>query len=386
MKVDESKKSLEFIILEDEALEMATAFLNRGGTETRSASNAEVKTIWRNITLNASESRNATGNENVEVPVYVISYSDENAKSDGYVVTVGDKRIIKPILVYADKGNWDLSEIPAFEELFWNGVDNSLTQTLSENDADPCDTYEYEEKYTIERYAVDQFLSWGQSSAPYNDSVPYCVSEGKNMPAGCVAVAMGQIMARHEYPTSGSYIHPRYNRTVNSTYNWSQMKANNNAASLTTETGRSGVANILAEAGYKVDMNYQCDGSGAYSSLVPQALEKMGYNSSGCTDYAFSHVISSINYDCPVYMSGFSYLGGHAWVVEGYKRHMTDIISGSDCPDEYMPTETVSTSIDYFYFNLGWNGVSNGMYLADPFEAWDFPYYLEMIANITPDI
>lgn len=274
MKVDESKKSLEFIILEDEALEMATAFLNRGGTETRSASNAEVKTIWRNITLNASESRNATGNENVEVPVYVISYSDENAKSDGYVVTVGDKRIIKPILVYADKGNWDLSEIPAFEELFWNGVDNSLTQTLSENDADPCDTYEYEEKYTIERYAVDQFLSWGQSSAPYNDSVPYCVSEGKNMPAGCVAVAMGQIMARHEYPTSGSYIHPRYNRTVNSTYNWSQMKANNNAASLTTETGRSGVANILAEAGYKVDMNYQCDGSGAYSSLVPQALEK----------------------------------------------------------------------------------------------------------------
>lgn len=278
MKVDESKKSLEFIILEDEALEMATAFLNRGGTETRSASNAEVKTIWRNITLNASESRNATGNENVEVPVYVISYSDENAKSDGYVVTVGDKRIIKPILVYADKGNWDLSEIPAFEELFWNGVDNSLTQTLSENDADPCDTYEYEEKYTIERYAVDQFLSWGQSSAPYNDSVPYCVSEGKNMPAGCVAVAMGQIMARHEYPTSGSYIHPRYNRTVNSTYNWSQMKANNNAASLTTETGRSGVANILAEAGYKVDMNYQCDGSGAYSSLVPQALEKMGYN------------------------------------------------------------------------------------------------------------
>lgn len=388
VKVDESKKSLEFIILEDEALEMATAFLNKGGTKTRSASSAEVKTIWRDITLDASKSRNATDSETIEVPVYVVSYTDANAESDGYVVTVGDKRVMKPVLVYADKGNWDLSEIPEFEELFWNGVDNSLTQTLSESDADPCDTYEYEEKYEIERYAVDQFLTWGQSSAPYNDSVPYCTSTGNNMPVGCVALAMGQIMAKHEYPTSGSYIHQRYNRTVNATYNWAQMKANNDARLLTTSQGRSGVANILAEAGYKVNMKYGCGSSGAFSSDVPQALRKMGYKSSTYNSFAFSHVISSINYDNPVYIRGANSIGGsgHAWVVEGYKRYITDIISGSDCPEEYVPTETITTSIDYFYFNLGWYGNSNGMYLYDIFEPWPYQYDIMIITNITPDI
>ena len=46
---DDFKKSLEFIILEDEAIEDATDFLNRGNVKTRRTSNAEVKTIGRQL-------------------------------------------------------------------------------------------------------------------------------------------------------------------------------------------------------------------------------------------------------------------------------------------------------------------------------------------------
>ena len=137
---------MEFIILEDEAVSAATDFLNKGkDVESRSAANAKVETIWRNIALDGNQSRNATEGETVEVPVYVVSYTNENDEPNGYVVTVGDKRVIDRVLVFSDDGNWDLSGIPEFEEIFWDNVDNSLTQTLSESDIDMCDTYGYEE-------------------------------------------------------------------------------------------------------------------------------------------------------------------------------------------------------------------------------------------------
>ena len=115
LEATDFQKSLEFIILEDEAVSAATDFLNKGkDVESRSAANAKVETIWRNIALDGNQSRNATEGETVEVPVYVVSYTNENDEPNGYVVTVGDKRVIDRVLVFSDDGNLDLAFIPEF--------------------------------------------------------------------------------------------------------------------------------------------------------------------------------------------------------------------------------------------------------------------------------
>jgi len=387
-QVDNFNKSLEFIILEDEAVASATDFLNKGNeVNSRSLSDASIKTIWREIPLKGVQSRSGNDNETVEIPVYVVSYTDENNDPNGYVVTVGDKRVIDRVLVFADEGGWDVSEIPGFEALFWDNVDKSLTQTLSESDIDMCDTYEYIETGEIEKFAVDLFLTWGQSPSPYNDSLPACNST-TNMVAGCVAVAMGQIMAHHEYPYSGSYVHPRYNRTVNATYNWSKIKASCDARQLPLNEGRSGVANILAEAGYKVNMVYGCNVSTAYTSAVPNAFSLMGYNST-LDDFDLSIVMDNIDNEQPIYISGVASGSdiGHAWVIEGYKQIVNNLIYGRDCPEgggESIPPTVVGYSVvsNYLYFNLGGHGASNGFYLADTFGTWHYPSYLKIVYNI----
>jgi len=390
LKVDESKKSLEFIILEDEALEAATDFLNGGNVEARSASNAEVKTIWRHITLSDDvSSRSATENETVEVPVYVVSYSDENGNPDGYVVTVGDKRVINRVLVFSEDGNWDLSGVPGFESIFWDGVDNSLTQTLLTSNVDPCDTYEYEDVENIDFYAVNSLLEWGQSPAPYNDSLPACNATSNKL-AGCVAVAMGQLMAHHEYPSSGSYTHKRYNRLVNATYDWTKMKATPKAENLTTTEGRSGVANLMAEIGEKVNMSYGCTSSSAEADTIEAAFNNLGYRCIMDTVYNWETIMDEIDADRPVLVGGEKEGGGgHIWVVEGYRHAIKHLVYGRDCPDgsgESIPPTIIESSLPvyYLYFNVGWHGSNNGFYSTDITQLKNYKKDVKMYVGITP--
>ena len=237
-------------------------------------------------------------------------------------------------------------------------------------------------------------LTWGQRPSPYNDSLPICASTSLKDPAGCVAVAIAQIMAYHQKPTSGSYIHPVNLRTRNTTYNWSGMKSVSDAQNLTNTTYRSQVANLLAEIGYKCSMSYNCDGSGSNIYYAYEAFTLMGYQPNMLiSSYDFSNVKSEIDANRPVYMRGTRAGGvGHAWVVEGYQTKDWVEKMVRECPG--VPTEESYTgeggTIFYLYFNLGWNGSSNGYYLVSATSAstsGDFLYTSDMmtITNIQPN-
>lgn len=385
----EFNKSLEFIILEDEAKEFATNFLNKKEISSRSTSNAKVETIWRSIELTQSYTRSTSENTKIDIPIYVVTYTDEKNSPDGYVVTVGDKRVMNKTLAFSEKGNWDLSNIPAFENIFWAGVDKSLTQTLSESEVDPCDTYEYEENYTIQKFVADMLLEWDQSESPYNDSVPiyYTSTSIINMAAGCVPVSMAQIMAYHEHPASGYYIHEEYNRAVYPTYNWARMKTNSDAT-LLDNVGKSGVANLIAEIGHRAN-TYYATSSPTVSTNIKRTFTEMGYTSTNVVDFNLQTVINDIIESRPVYIHGTGSLGTHAWIIEGYKKDICDVIYGRDCPTGSGETNIPPTVIDqevinYLYFNMGWGGQSNGFYLADTFASWDFNTRIGIIHNIQP--
>lgn len=194
--------------------------------------------------------------------------------------------------------------------------------------------------------------NWNQSKY-YNDLCPKDENapggyDGK-VPNGCVAVAMSQIMYYYRYPESGTGSHTNYTDYGNFHVNFAQQHYNYDAMCDKLSFYNNEVAKLIFHCGTAINMMYGPDGSGAYSHEVPDAMSSyFRYN----TD---SHYMSKHNYSdsswCnmlkadlaarhPIYYSGYSEEGGHAFVCDGYN------------------------SDNYFHFNFGWGGSSNGYYIT----------------------
>jgi len=168
--------------------------------------------------------------------------------------------------------------------------------------------------------------------------------------AGCVATTMGQIMKYYNFPATGvgshSYVHATYGQqSANfgaTNYNFASMGNSAGAGAY------SQIATLLYHAGVSVNMDYQVDGSGAFSTDVPWAMSSyFNYdnttialaNKADYTTTTWKNLLKSeLDASRPIYYSGSGPSGGHAWVCDGYN------------------------AADKFHMNWGWSGVSNGYY------------------------
>jgi Leucine-rich repeat (LRR) protein len=176
-----------------------------------------------------------------------------------------------------------------------------------------------------------------------------------NIPlAGCVAVAMAQIMRYHKYPATGngtnSYLHQKYG-TISAdfgatTYNWNNMPGS-------ISEPNSDVAQILFHAGVSVNMNYTASQSGASTYNVANALRNnfryhnatmaMRDHFSPETDEYHTVLRRELDNGRPFFFhlpGGNSQIGwdGHAVVVDGYNN-------------------------DHFHINFGWSGTDDGYFI-----------------------
>jgi len=223
-----------------------------------------------------------------------------------------------------------------------------------------------------ERNEVEILLTakWNQNS-PYNLQCPEdAAGPGGHVYVGCVATAMVQIMYYWRYPIHGSGIHshnwpPYGTMTVNygnATYEWNAMQ----------DAIDGNNPDEIAEIGYhtaiSVDMMFSPTGSAAFSSDVPHAFRtyfnyknSVQYVEKG--DYSFSTwetmLQSELNLACPMYYSGFSSSGGHAFVCDAYQ--------GSN----------------FYHFNFGWSGSSNGYYTLQ--DVGGFNGGQSMVRYIEPE-
>jgi len=134
--------------------------------------------------------------------------------------------------------------------------------------------------------------TWNQD-APYNADAPSAAGGPDNKAyAGCVACAMAQILKHHEFPAApardfGYRDHDGACRGQHRTsdaglrsYAWAAMPdrlTKASAAHSITETAR-----VMYHCGVSVKMDYEGNGSGAFSSKVPNALRRQfGYS---CSD------------------------------------------------------------------------------------------------------
>ncbi|WP_437669129.1 C10 family peptidase [Sorangium sp. So ce131] len=313
-----------------------------------------------------------------DVPVlYVFNFTE-----GGFAVVSADRRQ-PPILAYAEEGAFDMAALR--EAALPGGVaewmdharestrglrsgtlaapsshepperlTDDVTQGLVVGGGPGCtDYYEYSKLLNVQ-------TRWHQGCG-YNDEAP-TASGGPcgRAWAGCVAVAMGQIMKYHRYPGG---------------YDWAAMPDSSGSA----ETSR-----LLRSVGDRVGMHYGASGSGASMSDVDDALEDLGYSTSArLVDFSFSTVKQEIDANRPVIMSGtrdcdflgFPTCGGHAWVVDGYEENYY-------CETRYL--------YQYLHVNWGWKGEG-----ASSYDGWYHPYRLnpgganynyhqELIVGIAP--
>lgn len=196
-------------------------------------------------------------------------------------------------------------------------------------------------------------IAWDQTH-PYNLLCPTYLGSARSA-TGCAATAMAQIMRYHQYPAKGQGTHsyqpesyPKMGTiTVNfsqSTYDWAHMTPQYNEASTQTET--DAVARLMFDAGVAISMNYGPQ-SGALSQDWPEALVKyFAYDEGVALRFRANYELEDWNkviYDelragRPVYATGFTSAGGHAFVFDG-------------CDSQGM-----------VHVNWGWSAMSNGYF------------------------
>jgi len=406
-------------IITEDAKDIAIRFLNQSKSDDRSE-----------ITKDDIREVQTIVNEEETPIMYAVNLNDTN----GFVI-ISASFLERPILAYSENGNFDFETIGDY-----NGVvDWAYTTYLTinqriENREEPDDevTEQWEafgyqsripegcyysgktlicpdgtqfpptpKEYWYETITKGPLMTttWNQklddtNPIGYNNFVRFnnC-SQGKS-PAGCVAVAMGQIMKYHNYPNI---------------YNINTMPNEVTYSNHTSQNAKN-IAYLLQNIGAKVNMDYSCNSSGAYSKDARKAfVSNYNYNASALVDFQYYTLVQNIQNNRPVYLDGcknriiktkrkkpkmfdwvidspnYTYSSCHAWVVEGYQQIKTTILYSNN-----------HTSVNYapnglFYCNWGWGGYKNGWYY---YNTWNneqnidkgvgYIYSQHMIHNIKP--
>jgi len=215
---------------------------------------------------------------------------------------------------------------------------------------------------------------WNQSGT-WNDYCPGETScDGDQVPSGCVAVSMSAIMHYWKYPTIGS--------GDNSCYcgGWGTQYANfgdafyDYAAMGDAESGSEAASYLVWHAAVAVNMDYDCEGSGAQvTGGYPSALYALennflykdniytSYRSSASDSQWINYLVEEIDNNRPMIYVGYNDEGGHAWNCDGYDDEM-------------------------FHMNWGWGGQSDGWFTVtengDP-DGWGDGSHI--LRNIQPE-
>lgn len=197
---------------------------------------------------------------------------------------------------------------------------------------------------------------------PFNK---YCPKFGNTTaPAGCVAIALLNIMSVHEYPS-----------TINGySGNWAEIINCNKAADKDypkTEYMNFIFGDTLAhwtrEIGRICKMSYGEKGSGAYITDAKSCLAKYNRykNLKIKQDLSYNDINPMLEAGCPVYCQGFdteNHDKGHAWVLDGACSLKRMIYKRENVPYYYEYRTLV-------HCQYGWAGWCDGYYVLDCFNV-----------------
>lgn len=379
-------------ISESEVVSKAESFMNmfdQPNSSTRSSSRRVseiIPAVGSNILTRSLDE------EGEDTLAYIINFADDM----GYVFASADRRT-DFIMAISPEGNID----PNVEdmnnsgiEVFFANLEGAYNRQIQETEAMKAEllkdstlnleqniinskaSYGDELPFGYFTFVVEKIVGpfvkvgWRQTS-PYNDNAP--LIDGERAAAGCVSVAVAQMLSYFRYPE---------------TIDWSEMTE---YPIVVSSTGKVQVAELFRWIGDGINTNWDTfsnGGSGALVSDVDNFFSSINFANSGVyAAYDSTRVFSCLNNYNPVIMSGFSlketyryktwflgktqtritYKGGHAWLVDGYLvANCSEIIRIGD--KDYYCYE----SKRYLHCNWGDGIAPNGYYAADAFD-YDYP-------------
>jgi hypothetical protein len=311
--------------------------------------------------------------------LYLVNFEND----EGYAILAADKRIPSTVIAITESGsisaedfNFKPDSIKGFK--LYNDSVNDYYVGVTQPAA-PKLVSDYAESsinnYNIPVYVVsDTWVTvakvapmlttcWHQRS-PFNDACPLVGSSTTNRsPAGCVATAIAQIMAYHEYPANLScdgYL-----------CNWAAMKdicKRTYSSNYGTTAARTAVAHLITNIGGWCGMIYSDGWSFAMPSSAKTCMSTFGYqNVSLDNQYNETKVLNMLNNNCPVFIAAISGLvDGHAWVIDGYIKQQR-IVKMMDVNTTNV-TSTITQTKNFVHCNWGWQGQQNGYYASGIFD------------------
>ena len=306
---------------------------------------------------------------------YVFNLGDE-----GFVIVAASDNV-RPILGYSENGAFDATNPYNGAMFMLETYKNSISYAIEKNikptpdiaaqwrSLENCGRLNSKNRGTVGPLVQTK---WNQNS-PYNLYAPASSAAGApggRCYAGCVATAMSQVMKYWNHPAQGtgshSYYCPGYGtQSANfgaTTYQWDLMP---NSLGNASQAQIEAVALLMYHCGVAVNMGFAPDGSGAFSADVPPAMAQY-FDYNYCVQRARasyplatwnSMLKSEFDLGRPVYYSGQSPEGGHAFVCDGYDEE------------------------DFMHFNFGWSGSDDDWYAVD---AIDYSSQAAAIFNYVP--
>lgn len=328
---------------------------------------------------------------------YIFNVKDKTYPKDknGFIIISADQRV-PAVLGYSFIEEFsENDQAPAFKdwmdyfkEQITYAIQNNLApdSKISDNWKKYSGTFEVKGSEQLTEVPIMLTTKWSQRSyynnlCPADADVSCGGSLNQHVPAGCAAVAMAQIMKKHEYPAANNpipgYVDPLtfYDFTESpkdgtsisygsvpaigaTTYDWDNMVDDINSANpIQPSTPQiNAVSTLIYHCGVALQMDYGPPniGSGAGSPLNAfveyfkyspniQEIVRSDYSDIDWT----SKLKTELNNSRPVYYAGYkndAMEGGHAFVCDGYQ----DVDPGSQGR--------------FFHFNWGGGSVSSGVY------------------------
>lgn len=331
-------------------------------------------------------------NNSPEVPELAGTINDKKQNPAIYIFRLPDHGFILisaekaafPILAYSFRDIWPKETLPDNLNIWIDNYVSQVGQIRSSGlkpDQKIKDAWEhplpfFTKQFKQERSVAPLIITFWNQGVFYNDSCPLePQGAGGRALAGCVPVALAQILYFHRYPEKGtgfnSYFSNDYGTLSadfgNTYYNWNGMLARPDRFS-------PSLSQLIYHCGVSVNAVYSADGTSAQTAdAAPALIQYFGYADEAVyhnkTDYSDSAWTSMIRLNLEqkqplIYKGSAGGLGGHAWVCDGFEGD------------------------DYFHFNWGWSGFADGYYYLDNLNPgnYDFTFGQGAIFNIHPDI
>ena len=279
----------------------------------------------------------------------------------GFVVVSGDDRT-EAIIGYTDKGSFDDTQLPDNLKAWLSAYVEQMKWLEAHPDFANQAEASRAPRRALTKSAIAPLIQtlWNQHE-PFNNSCPDFFTFGKAL-TGCVATAMSQLMYYHKWPAKLAKTIDSYTCETNwvgygqitvdgisegLVFDWDNMLPDYSKVTATASQ-KEAVAKLVAVCGAAVHMDYSNQGSSAYDNeVVPalrdyfdySALARLVYRSDYLYDEWTDLIYSELAEARPVYYSGQSSGGGHAFLVDGYDGE------------------------GYFHVNWGWGGLYNGYFL-----------------------